>query len=87
MPVRGIWSRRWTWPDKPPDSTALKNPVSACQHGVFLNEISADLRGHECNHHHYNGEHHEREDNRPTDFVLLGFVVIMCHAAKIAEAM
>lgn len=65
----------------------MKKPrVGLPTRGFFLNEISADLRGHECNHHHYNGEHHEREYDRPTDFVLLGFVVIMCHAAKIAEA-
>jgi hypothetical protein len=30
-------------------------------------------------------EHHDREHNGSADFILLGFVVIVCHGAKIVE--
>ena len=46
------------------------------------------LRRHHANRHHNNGEEKEGENNRSANFVLLGFevvVVIVCHAAKIAQ--
>jgi len=51
-----------------------------------LNDV---LRRHHANRHHKNGEEKEGKNNRSPDFVLLGLkvvVVIVCHAAKIAQS-